>query len=84
MMYLDGKPVFYVVDAATGFQAARFIRNMLAKKTWDVLKKYWIDTYLGPLNIITYNAGTNFDSTEFRNKARLVGITCHQVPVEAY
>ena len=84
VMYLDGKPVLHVVDAATGFQAARFMRNMSAKETWDVLKECWIDTYLGPPDIITHDAGTNFDSTEFRNEARLVGVTCHQVPVEAH
>ena len=57
---------------------------MLAKETWDVLKKCWIDTYLGLPDIITYDAGTNFDSTEFRNEVRFIGITCHQILVKAY
>ena len=50
---------------------------MLTKKTWDVLRKCWINTYLGLLDIITYDAGTNFDNTEFRNEARFIGITCY-------
>ena len=83
-MYLDRKPVLHVVDAATGFQAARFIRNMSAKKTWDVLKECWIDTYLGPPDIITYDAGTNFNSTKFRNEVRLIKITYHQIPIKVY
>ena len=32
-MYLNGKPVFYVINVIIGFQAARFIKNMLTKKT---------------------------------------------------
>jgi hypothetical protein len=31
IMYLDGKPVLQVVDAATSFQAARFLKDMSAK-----------------------------------------------------
>jgi hypothetical protein len=29
-MYLDGKPVLQVVDSATAFEAARFLKDMLA------------------------------------------------------
>ena len=84
VMYLEERPVLHVVDAATGFQAARFIKNVSAKETWEMLRQCWIDTYLGPPDVITHDAGSNFDSTEFRNEARLAGITCHQVPVEAH
>jgi hypothetical protein len=38
VMYLDGKPVLYVVDEATAFQAAKFLRDMSAKSTWDTLR----------------------------------------------
>jgi hypothetical protein len=30
VMYLDGKPVLQAVDSATAFQAARFLKDMLA------------------------------------------------------
>ena len=33
IMYLDGKLVLQVVDSATTFQAARFLKDMLAKHT---------------------------------------------------
>ena len=33
IMYLDGKPVLHAVDAATAFQAGRFLKNMSAKDT---------------------------------------------------
>jgi hypothetical protein len=37
-MYLEGKPVLYVVNEATAFQAAKFLRDMSAKSTWDTLR----------------------------------------------
>ena len=33
VIYLDRKPIFHVVDAATAFQTGRFLNNMSAKKT---------------------------------------------------
>ena len=52
ILYLDGKPVLQVVDAATSFQAARFLRDMSAKDAWDTLQMCWIDTYQGPPTIL--------------------------------
>jgi len=36
-MYLDGKPVLHIVDSSTAFQAARFLKDISAKNTWDIL-----------------------------------------------
>ncbi|KAI0993172.1 hypothetical protein K3495_g15012, partial [Podosphaera aphanis] len=84
IMYLDSKPVLHVVDSATSFQAAQFLTTMSAKETWQTLRLLWIDTYQGPPDVITHDAGTNFSSVEFRNEARILGITCREVPVEAH
>ncbi|KAF4470944.1 Ribonuclease H, partial [Fusarium albosuccineum] len=83
-MHLEGKPTLHVVDAGTGFQAARFLRDLSAKETWEKLKECWLDTYLGPPDIVSHDAGTNFDSAEFRAEAKLAGITINQIPVEAH
>jgi transposase InsO family protein len=78
------KNVLHAVDTATGFQAARFLPSMSAKDTWQTLRTAWIDTYLGPPDIVSHDAGTNFASAEFEAEARALGITCKQVPVEAH
>lgn len=44
----------------------------------------WADTYLGPPDIVTHDAGTNFNSIEWRNDAKTLGITCKQVPTESH
>ena len=44
----------------------------------------WIDTYLGPPNIITHDTGKNFVSKEFKQYATILGTTTRSVPVEAH
>jgi hypothetical protein len=44
----------------------------------------WIDTYLGPPDLVTHNAGKNFISKEFKEYARTMGISTKGVPVEAH
>src|SRR6266700_817402 len=45
---------------------------------------YWINTYLGPPNIIIYNAGKNFISKEFKQYAIILGTATKSVPIKAY
>ena len=44
----------------------------------------WIDTYLGPPNLITSDVGKNFVSKEFKEYANIMGIHTKAVPVEAH
>jgi hypothetical protein len=65
IIYIDGNLVLYVIDKDTRYQAARWLQSLSAKHTWDALRNCWIDTYLGPLDHILHDAGTNFTSKEF-------------------
>jgi hypothetical protein len=38
ILYLDGKPVLQVVNSTTVFIAIRFLKDMLARTTWDTLR----------------------------------------------
>jgi hypothetical protein len=58
VMYLDSKPVLHVVDNATAFQAARFLRDMAAATVWETLQLCWLNVYTGPPDLIIYDAGT--------------------------
>ena len=84
VMYLSRKPVLHVIDSATTFNGARFLPSMSTKDTWETLRMLWIDTYQGPPDIITHDAGTNFASADFKSEAKIIGITCKQVPIEAH
>jgi hypothetical protein len=84
VMYLDGKPVLQVVDSATAFEAARFLKDMSARTAWDTLRACWIDTYLGPPDMVVHDAGKNFASAEFKQLADSMAIGIKEVPVEAH
>ena len=84
IFYINGKPVLHIVDQATRFQAGGWLKNLTAKHTWEVLKMRWIDTYLGPPEQITVDAGKQFASKEFAEYADVQGMKIKIVPVEAH
>ena len=83
-MYIQGKPVLHIVDDSTHFQAGRWLKDVSAKHVWDQLRACWIDTYLGPPDLISSDAGKQFTSKEFKQFAANMGIIVKNVPVEAY
>ena len=84
IIYITNKAVLYIVDEATGFQAVRWLQNISAKHVWDVLRMCWIDTYIGPPDMITYDAKKNFISKDFKHLAIIMGITTKIVLVEVH
>jgi hypothetical protein len=84
IMYIDSSPILHIIDEATRFQAARWLQNISAKHTWDMLRACWIDTYVGPPDYITTDAGKNFVSKEFNSHATAMAISIKTVPVEAH
>ncbi|KAI0995592.1 hypothetical protein K3495_g12589 [Podosphaera aphanis] len=84
IMYIDGSPLLHVIDESTKFQAGRWLQNLTAKHTWDMLCTCWIDTYIGPPDIISHDAGKNFTSREFQEYALSIGTKTKRIPVEAH
>ena len=79
----DG-PVLHIVDEATAYQAGRWLTDFSAKTAWETIRECWIDTYLGPPDLISHDAGTNFESREFKQYAQTVNTATKCVPVEAH
>ncbi|KAL3420591.1 hypothetical protein PVAG01_07036 [Phlyctema vagabunda] len=77
-------PVLYIIDEATRFQAARILKDISTKTVWEALQNAWIDTYLGPPDMLVHDAGTQFTAQEFKDRTGTMGITTKCVPVEAY
>ena len=83
-MYINGSPLLHVVDEATRFQAARWLSNGIsAQYVWEALRMCWIDVYLGPPDLITHDAGTNFTVVEFQQYTSSLAITTKEVLIEA-
>jgi hypothetical protein len=83
-MYLGNKPTLHVADYSTAFQGAKFLSAISAKETWQVLLMPWVDTYQGPTDILTHDAGTDFMSAELHAEAKFLGVTCKQLPTKAH
>ena len=84
IMYIDGKPVLHVVNNATAFQAAKFLRNMEVTTVWKALQLCWLNTYIDSPNIIVYDTDTNFTAKKFRQSASAILITVKKVSVKAH
>lgn len=86
IMYVEtpATPVLHVIDEATHFQAARFLPDVSAASVWDALRMCWIDSYVGPPDLLTHDAGTQFTSPEFVAKAKAMNIETKCVPVESH
>lgn len=65
VFYLDGKPVLHVVDEATSFIAARFLKDKSARIVQDTLYTCQINTYLGLPDYFVHDARKNFLSIKF-------------------
>ena len=74
----------HIVDEAIRFQAGRWLKNISAKHVWEQLRCCWIDSYLGPPDFISADAGKQFIAREFKQYAANMGITVRNVPVEAH
>jgi len=77
-------PALHIIDEATRYQAARFLKDVSATHVWDTLRYAWMDTYIGPPDLIVHDAGTQFTSTEITQNARSMGSVTKCVLVEAH
>lgn len=84
VFYINDKPILHFVNEAMVFQVARFLLNMFVATAWNTLRVMWINTYVGPLNVIQYNTSTNFIAKEFSDNAHIMQIKYHEVLVEAH
>lgn len=84
VLKLDDRQVLQVVDEATKFQSARFLKSMSAQHAWDAVRACWMDYYLGPPVFAVHDPGTNFHSKEFCENVRAVGTENITMPVEAH
>lgn len=56
IFYIEGKPIVHVLDLATGFQAAKFLKDISTKTVRTILCMCWTSVYLGPSYTIIHDA----------------------------
>ena len=60
IMYLDGRLVLHLVDAATRFSAARFLAKVSTESICEALLMCWASVYTGLPNCFRVNKGSQF------------------------
>lgn len=81
-MFLNNRPVIHMVDLATHFCAAGFLKNQSAKEVWKSIQRLWNWVYLGPPDHITVDQGSNYTSKEFRGCIESSGVKLEEAPIE--
>ena len=60
IMYLDGRPVLHLFDAATRFSAARFPPKISTESVWETIIMCWYSVYTGLPHCIRVDDGSQF------------------------
>ena len=60
IMYIDGRPVLHIVDAATRFSAARFLPKVSTEAIWEAKILRWSSIYTGLPHSIRVDKGSQF------------------------
>jgi len=82
IMFINRKPILHVVDEATPFSAATWLKNSTSSEVWKGLLRCWTHVYLGPPDFLRIDQGSNFVSREFKGLADTSGITVLEAPIE--
>jgi Reverse transcriptase (RNA-dependent DNA polymerase) len=83
VMYICQDPILHVVDEATHFASASWLKNMTTRETWNTFMRCWSHVYMGPPEFLRIDQGTNFVSQEFKSLARAADVGILETPVES-
>lgn len=82
-MFIEGRAVLHIIDEATHFTAATFLRKQTAAEIWTCITTLWMHTYMGPPDFLAVDQGSAYVSAEFKSKAVAYGITMEEAPIES-
>ena len=83
IMYIDGKPILHVVDEATHFASATWLRRVTSAEVWEAFTRSWSNVYMGPPDFLKVDQGTQFVSKEFKASVQFSGIELLEAPIES-
>lgn len=81
-MFLLGRPVHHIIDMATHFCAAPFLKSQSAREIWTKIQLLWTLVYSGPSDHLSVDQGSSFISREMRANLESDGVTLHEAPIE--
>lgn len=81
-MFLDGKAVCYMVEEATKFAVATFLKDQSTSKIWKAIQNMWSHVFRRPPDSLSVDQGTSYNSTEMRQNFNADGIELIEAPIE--
>ena len=84
LMWLNGKPVLHVVDTATNFQNAVFLKSKSTDDIWNDFIDCWTSVHVGFPEIIRLDRESSFTSDQFRKNAKTVGVDLQFSGIESH
>lgn len=81
-MFIDNQPVIHLVDEATHFSAASFLRSQSASETWKAILRLWIHSYMGPPDFLAVDQGSAYASREFKSTLEASGVRIEEAPID--
>lgn len=82
-MFLHNRPVLHMVDTATHFCAASFLRSQSSSEIWRTILSQWSHVYAGPPDYLKVDQGSNYTSKEMRANMDAAGIRLREAPIES-
>lgn len=80
--FIRSKPVLHMVDVATHFSAATFLRSQSAAEIWNAVLANWVYVYAGPLDVMHVDQGSSYISNEMRGNLGGSGVKIIEAPIE--
>lgn len=82
-MVIQRRPVLHMVDEATQFTAASFLKNLLAKETYGSIQRILLLVYMQPPDLLLVDQGTGYNSKEICEAAEAARLKVDETPIEA-
>ena len=83
IMYINGKPIFHIVDECTHFSAARFLPDVSTKTVWATIVECRASVYTGLPNSLRADQGSQLQDS-FVNIGRASGVQVNHSGVESH
>lgn len=81
-MFINSRPVVHIVDEATHFTAAAFLKTQTTAELWRTICNLWCNVYMGPPDFLSVDQGTPYVSKEMKENLSAAGVTLDEAPVE--
>lgn len=80
--FLCNPPVIHMVDKATRFGAASFIRNQTTTEIWNTIQISRCLVYLGPSEFLSVDQGLAYTSREIKKTIEAFRVRIKETPID--